>query len=259
MQISSQTQLRHCSQGFLKGRQPSLKSDSRSALWIKLNQIKSQQMRPDMDLLRLNSCRVKCPGLRESERHNQEEASHQPSVPGDGSLLWSDLGRCTMINTKCHGVRMPCLPTHIPSASSGHCRSQSWRRDTPQTLWLGPCMCTTPAGEKINHVPTKSTTYTQIIPADNYWPHLLNDFHQVLEHLSPLSNIFVGDHCCCKVSQYMWAHCLDGIQVPEKTEKRSISVSCPHNYLLLNKHVSLRSTLLLMLLHCGNSNTFWSK
>lgn len=35
-------------------------------------------MRPDMDLLRLNSCRVKCQGLRESERHNQENLPISP-------------------------------------------------------------------------------------------------------------------------------------------------------------------------------------
>ena len=57
-----------------------------------------------------------------------------------------------MTNAQCQAgkqrtFKMPSLPTHTPSASSGRCQSRSWRRDTPQTRWSGPCMCTTPTGE----------------------------------------------------------------------------------------------------------------
>ncbi len=65
------TQLGNCSQGFPKGRQPSPKSDSCSTLKITLNKSKNQQIRPDMDLLRLNSWEVKCQGLRRSEHHSK--------------------------------------------------------------------------------------------------------------------------------------------------------------------------------------------
>lgn len=41
--------------------------------------------------------------------------------------------------------------------------------------------------------------------------YLLNDFDQVLENLSSLSYVFVGNDCSCKVSQNVWAHGLDGI------------------------------------------------
>lgn len=41
-------------------------------LWkSKLNKSKNQQIRPDMDLLRLNSWEVKCQGLRRSEHHSK--------------------------------------------------------------------------------------------------------------------------------------------------------------------------------------------
>ena len=68
--VVPQHNYKNCSQGFPKRRQPSPKSDSCSALKIKLNKSKSQQIRPDMDLLRLNSCEVKCQGLRRSEHHS---------------------------------------------------------------------------------------------------------------------------------------------------------------------------------------------
>lgn len=41
--------------------------------------------------------------------------------------------------------------------------------------------------------------------------YLLNDLDQVLENLSALPYIFVGDDCSREVSQNVWAHSLDGI------------------------------------------------
>lgn len=53
-----------------------------------------------------------------------------------------------------------------------------------------------------------------------FWPYLLNDFHQIFKHLPAFSYIFVGDDCSCKVPQDVWAHCLDGIQVPKKHKRQ---------------------------------------
>lgn len=47
-------------------------------------------------------------------------------------------------------------------------------------------------------------------------PYLLNDFHQVFQHLPALSHVFVGDDGCGEVAQDVRAHGLDGVQVPGK-------------------------------------------
>lgn len=60
--------------------------------------------------------------------------------------------------------------------------------------------------------------------------YLLNDFHQVLQHLPSLSYVFVGDDCSREVSQDVWAHCLDGVQVPEeKKQRKKITLSSSQN------------------------------
>lgn len=41
--------------------------------------------------------------------------------------------------------------------------------------------------------------------------YLLNDFDQVLENLSALPHVFVGDDCSREVPQNVRAHSLDGI------------------------------------------------
>lgn len=57
------------------------------------------------------------------------------------------------------------------------------------------------------------------------WTNLLNNFHQVLEHLSALPHVFVGDDCGCEVSENMWAHCLDSIEIPGNTKAKWLVIT----------------------------------
>lgn len=45
--------------------------------------------------------------------------------------------------------------------------------------------------------------------------HLLYDLDQVLQNLATLSDILVCDDCCGEVTQDVWAHGLNSIEVSE--------------------------------------------
>lgn len=126
------------------------------------------------------------------------------------------------------GKKLFSSPTHTPSASFVRCQSQSSRRDTPQILWSGLCTCTTPAGGKKQN--KRDDSRADVVTDKFLCFYLLNDFHQVLQHLSSLSYVFVGDDCSREVSQDVWAHCLDGVQVPEeKKQRKKITLSSSQN------------------------------
>lgn len=130
------------------------------------------------------------------------------------------------------GKKLFSSPTHTPSASFVRCQSQSSRRDTPQILWSGLCTCTTPAGGKKQNKRDDSQADVVTASVSRQTPlfYLLNDFHQVLQHLPSLSYVFVGDDCSREVSQDVWAHCLDGVQVPEeKKQRKKITLSSSQN------------------------------
>lgn len=44
--------------------------------------------------------------------------------------------------------------------------------------------------------------------------YLLDDFHQILQHLPTLADVLVSDDGCGQVAQYVWAHGLNSIEVP---------------------------------------------
>lgn len=50
--------------------------------------------------------------------------------------------------------------------------------------------------------------------------YLLDDFDQIFQDLPALTHILVSDDSCGQVTQNMWAHGLNGIEIPEKHRGR---------------------------------------
>lgn len=51
--------------------------------------------------------------------------------------------------------------------------------------------------------------------------YLLYDLDQIFQDLPPLTNVFVCDDSCGQVTQNVWAHGLNGVEVPEMTKQKS--------------------------------------